>query len=154
MGAKGTMASGTCSMHPGAGGKTDAAAAAHMDCAVCSDEMACDDEVRGLNAHAQVVALRNGAMIVYTADTPETVRALQASVARHNEHILNSLATSSEASLCGGCKSFRGAMASGKFSRELVNVKNGAQVLLTSSDRAIVQRIHDVTGAQAARTKS
>jgi hypothetical protein len=44
-------------------------------------------------------------------------------------------------------------MASGKFSRELVNVKTGAQVLLTSNDREIVRRIHDMTGAQTARAK-
>jgi hypothetical protein len=151
-GAKSTMAAGTCTMH--GAGKPDAAAAAHMDCVVCSDETACDEDVRGLNAHEQVVALRNGAMIVYTADTPENVRALQAAIARHNERIVGALATNSDASLCGGCKSFRGAMASGKFSRELVNVKNGAQVLLTSNDPAIVTRIHGLTGAQAPRVKS
>ena len=142
-----TASAATCAMHG------NSAAAMH-GCAVCSDEATCDDDVRALNARAQVVPLRNGAMIVYTADTPENVRALQAALARHNETVLAALATNSEASLCGGCKLFRGAMASGKFSRELVNVKTGAQVLLTSSDHAIIQRIHDMAVNQAARTKS
>ncbi len=155
MSGKPAMAAGTCAMHAtaAAAGKGDVVAAAHGDCAVCADQAACEDDVRGLNAHAQVVALRNGAMIVYTAETPETVRALQAALARHNELVMGALAANGDANLCGGCKLFRGAMASGKFSRELVNVKTGAQVLLTSSDRAIVQRIHDMTSAPAARTK-
>jgi hypothetical protein len=141
-------------MQNGAGGKCDMAGMPASGCAVCSDAMACDDDVHNLNAHAQVVALRNGTMIVYTADTPENVRALQVALARHNEQTMNAFATNSDASLCSGCKTFRGAMASGKFSRELVNVKSGAQVLLTSTDRTIVRRIHDMTGAPASRTKS
>jgi hypothetical protein len=156
---KSAMAAGGCTMHgtAAAGGKCDMGAAAHGSCAVCTDETACDQELHGLNSRAQVVELRNGSMIVYTADTPETVRALQVSLARHNEQVLAALATNSDANLCTGCKTFRGAMASGKFSRELVNVKTGVQVLLTSNDRTIVQRIHELTGAQtppAARTKS
>lgn len=159
MAGKTAMAAGSCAAHgtAAAAGKCDMAAGAHGNCVVCTDETACDQELHGLNSRAQVVELRNGSMIVYTADTPENVRALQVSLARHNEQVLAALATNSEASLCAGCKTFRGAMASGKFSRELVNVKTGVQVLLTSNDRAIVQRIHDLTGAAAApaaRTKS
>ena len=156
MGGKSAMAAGNCAMHgtTAAGGKCDMAGATHGNCVVCTDETACDEELRGLNSHAQVVELRNGSMIVYTADTPENVRALQVSLARHNEQVMTALATNSDASLCGGCKSFRGAMASGKFSRELVNVKTGAQVLLTSNDPSIVQRIHDLTAAPVARIKS
>jgi hypothetical protein len=156
MGGKTAAAAGSCAMHAtaAAGGKADVAVAAHGDCVVCADQAACDEDVRVLNAHAQVVPLRNGSMIVYTAETPESVRALQAALARHNELVMAALAANGDASLCGGCKSFRGAMASGKFSRELVNVKSGVQVLLTSNDREIVQRIHDMTVAATARTKS
>jgi hypothetical protein len=155
-GGKSAKASGKCSVSgtAAASGKCEMSGAAHGDCTVCADESACDGELRGLNSRSQVVTLKNGAMVVYTTETAENVRALQAALARHNEHIMNALATDSEASLCGGCKSFRGAMASGKFSRELVNVKNGAQVLLTSNDRGIVERIHALTGASTARTKS
>jgi hypothetical protein len=156
MGGKTATAAATCAMHAtaAAGCKGDMAAAAHGDCVVCTDQAACAEDIHALSAHEQVVALRNGSMIVYTAETPESVRALQAALARHNELIMAALAANGDASLCGGCKSFRGAMASGKFSRELVNVKTGVQVLLTSNDREIVQRIHDMTAAAAARTKS
>jgi hypothetical protein len=155
-GGKSAMAAGNCPMHgtTAAGGKCDMAGAAHGACVVCTDETACDEELRGLSSHAQVVELRNGLMIVYTAETPENVRALQVSLARHNEQVMTALATNSDANLCGACKSFRGAMASGKFSRELVNVKTGAQVLLTSNDPTFVRRIHDLTGVPAPRTKS
>ena len=151
-------ASGCCGAHSAtataAGARCDMHANTKTACSVCTDESACDGDMHTAGAHAQVVALRNGAMIVYTAETPESVRALQAALARHNEVTMAALAANGGANLCGGCKSFRGAMASGKFSRELVNVKTGAQVLLTSSDREIVQRIHDMTVASAARTKS
>lgn len=121
----------------------------HGACAVCSDEATCGNDLRSSGVRSQVVALRNGAMLVYSADAPEGVRALQATVARFNDHIMNAY-NSGSATLCGGCKTFRGAMASGKFVRELVNVKNGCQVLLTSTDRSLVRRIHDMTGAQMA----
>ena len=143
-GAKGASASKGCDM-----------SGANAACAVCLDEATCANDLRMTGVRSQVVALRNGAMIVYTAENGESVRALQATVARYNEHIMNSYASSNGASLCGECKAFRGAMASGKFTRELVNVKNGCQILLTSSDRTIVHKIHDMTGAQvAARIRS
>jgi hypothetical protein len=148
----GAMVAGVGACGMGAAARADCAG--HADCSICSGETAWNDELRASGAHAQVVALRNGAMVVYTADTAEGVRALQAMLARHNEHVMSALAAGSDASLCGECKPFRGAMASGKFSREIVNVKNGCQVLLTSNDRAIVERIHGMTGAVAARTRS
>jgi hypothetical protein len=122
----------------------------HGNCAVCLDEVMCSNDLRASGVRAQVVALRNGAMIVYTADNAENVRSLQTTVARFNAHIMSAYGGSGEAALCGECKSFRGAMASGKYSRELVNVKNGCQILLTSPDRSIVRKIHDMTGAQVA----
>ncbi len=140
------------SVAPSANGKCDGSMAdTHMGCAVCSDGASCSEELHGVNAHTQVVALRNGAMIVYTADTPEGVRMLQSTLRRHNEAVMNALASTSEANLCSGCRVFRGAMASGKFTRELVNVKNGAQILVTSNDKSIVTRIHGLTGAQSAQ---
>jgi hypothetical protein len=151
---------GTCPFHSAtmvmaAGGKCDMKGASHHDdCAVCADQALCDNDLRAMGARSQVVALRNGAMIVYAADSPENVRALQAAMARHNERMMTALGTGSDASLCGECRTFRGAMASGKFTRELVNVKNGCQILLTSNDRTIVRRIHDMAGSQVAvRTK-
>lgn len=135
-------AGGAC----GAGGSM----AAHMDCAVCADQMGCDEDIRSTGAHTQVVALKNGAMIVYTANTPENVRALQATVARHNTTVVSVLNGQRDGKLCASCKPLRGAMQSGKLHRELVNVQRGAQVVITSSDRAMVRRIHDMTGAELA----
>jgi len=126
----------------------------HTDCTVCNDETACGNELRATGARAQVVALRNGAMITYTTETPGNVHALQSIMARYHEQIMNALASGSDATLCPSCRELRGAMQSGKFSRVIVNVKDGCQILLTSSDRDVVRHIHDMTGAQmAARTK-
>jgi hypothetical protein len=139
-----------------ANGHCEAKAMAHnADCSVCLDEATCDNDLRSAGVRSQVVSLRNGAMIVYTAESPAAVRSLQATVARYNDRIMSDYANGSDVKLCGECKAFRGAMASGKFTRELVNVHDGCQILLTSTDRSIVQRIHDMTNAQmAARVKS
>ena len=125
-------------------------ASAAMECAVCAEGASCDEDVNAAGAHRQVVALKNGAMLVYTADGPEGVRALQASVARHNATLMAVLAGQRAGKLCSHCKPLRGAMASGKLVREVVNVQRGAQIVITSTDRATVQRIHDMTGAQVA----
>lgn len=152
-----TAAAGsTCQMHgASAAGKCEmGAAGSHADCAVCADQSSCDEDVRATGAHTQVVALKNGAMIVYTTETPEGVRALQAAVARHNATVVASLNGKRDGQLCGECKGLRGAMASGKFTREIINVQHGVQVILTSNDRATIQRIRNMTGAQvAARVK-
>lgn len=127
--------------------------AVHANCAVCSDEMECDDDVRATGAHAQIVSLRNGAMIVYTLEGTENVRALQAAVARHNQGVVAAL--QGDAKLCGDCKKLRGALASGKLTREVINVERGCQLLITSSDRAIVQQVQACANAQvAARTST
>lgn len=139
-GASGAGAS--CGMH--------GTSAASMECAVCAEGASCDEDVNAAGAHRQVVALKNGAMLVYTADGPEGVRALQASVARHNATVMAVLAGQRPGKLCSHCKPLRGAMASGKLVREVVNVQRGAQIIITSTDRATVQRIHDMTGAQVA----
>lgn len=143
--AKAASADG-CSMHTMAGH-------AGMDCAVCADEMACDDDVKATGARAQVVPLRNGSMIVYMLDGDENVRGLQAAVARHNSRVVAAL--QGDAKLCTACKKLRGALASGKLVREVVNVERGCQVLITSSDRSIVEQVHRCTNAQvASRTKT
>jgi hypothetical protein len=140
-----------------ASGRCDVKAMAHnADCAVCLDEATCDNDLRGMGVRSQVLTLRNGAMIVYSAESPVAVRSLQATVARYNDRIMSEYSNNGDAKLCGECKAFRGAMASGKFTRELVNVRNGCQILLTSSDKHIVEKIHDMANAPAvaARVKS
>ncbi len=162
---KAMMASGACTAEMQAacsakGAKTASAAgcnmhsmAAHSECAVCSDEMACDDDVKATGARAQYVPLRNGTMIVYMLDDAQNVRGLQAAVARHNARVVAAL--QGDAKLCSACKKLRGALASGKLVREVVNVERGCQLLITSSDRSIVEQVHACSNAQvAARTKS
>ena len=57
--------------------------------------------------------------------------------------------------LCSDCKQLRGALASGKLTREIVNINSGCQVLVTSSDRAIVEKIHTISAnSMAVRIKS
>ena len=122
-----------------------------MDCASCEDWAMCESHIGTIGAKAQVVALKNGVMIVYTAETPEGVRAVQAAIARRGEGMKQSLESrKADAKLCGTCKQMRGALASGKLHREVVNVEKGAMDLLTSNDKSIVQMIHSMTGAQIA----
>src|SRR5262249_26902161 len=116
------------------------------DCAACGDWMEMDQAARAIGARSQVVALKNGAMIVYTADTPANVRALQALVARRNDKMVAALSGGSDAKLCDECKQLRGAMASGKLHREVVNVERGCMTLITSNDRGVVQKIRAMTG--------
>ena len=66
------------------------------------------------------------------------------------EDVMAVLAGQRAGKLCSHCKPLRGAMASGKLVREVVNVQRGAQIVITSTDRATVQRIHEMTGAQVA----
>lgn len=139
------MAAGTkCDSHG------NASAMAHGDCSACEDLAMCEEDVRATGARSKVVALKNGAMVVYTADTPENVRAVQTTVSRRNEQMLTAMKASTDGKLCGDCRSMRGAMASGKLHREVVNVESGCMTLITSTDRAIIQKIHSMTGAQMA----
>lgn len=144
---KATMAAGSsCNAHG------SAAMAAH-DCDACSDMAMCEGELSAAGARAQIVPLKNGVMYVYTAESPERVRQVQQAVARGNERARSVLAAGEKAKLCPECKQMRGAMASGKLQREVVNVETGALTLVTSNDKAMISRIHDIAGAPvAART--
>jgi hypothetical protein len=116
------------------------------ECSACDDWMQLDKDAHAIGARAQVVALKNGAMIVFTADTPAQVKSLQAMVAKRNERMTAAFAGSSEAKLCDDCKQLRGAIASGKLNREIINVERGVMALITSNDQAVVQRIRNMTG--------
>lgn len=142
-GASAAGASGGCMMN--------AAHAMAMDCSACEDWALCETQIDATGARSQVVALKNGVMIVYTAEGAEGVRAVQAAVARRGEGMKASVTSrKADAKLCPDCKQMRGALASGKLHREVVNVEKGAMDLLTSNDKAIVQKIHSMTGAQIA----
>ena len=116
------------------------------ECAACEDWLEMDKDARAIGARSQVVALKNGAMIVFTADTPAQVKQLQAMVAKRNERMTAAYSGASDAKLCEDCKQLRGAIASGKLNREVVNVERGVMALVTSNDHAVVQRIRNMTG--------
>ena len=140
--ASSTMAAGMkCSAHTNA--------VVH-DCSACEDWVACEQEVRALGARAQVVSLKNGAMIVYTVDSPADVKTLQRVIAQRHEKMVGAFAGTSGKVLCDECKSLRGAMASGKLHREVVNVERGCMTLITSNDRDVVSKIRSMTGQPVA----
>ena len=134
----------------GATSATVAAKHAATDCSACHDWTTCESDVRAIGARSQVVALKNGAMIVYTTDAPTDVKALQAMVAKRHEKLLTVLAAGGSQKLCPDCRSLRGAIASGKLHREVVNVERGCMTLLTSNDQDIVRRIRNMTGQPVA----
>ena len=136
-----------------AGAGMKCAAHAHAvahDCSACEDWTACEQEVAALGARAQVVSLKNGAMIVYTADSPANVKSLQTAIAKRHEKMLNSLSATNGKILCPECKALRGAVASGKLHREVVNVERGCMTLLTSNDKLVVEKIRTMTSQPVA----
>jgi hypothetical protein len=106
----------------------------------------CDGEVKSLGATVQIVPLKNGVMYVYTAADPKNVHAVQASMGRRNDRMAGILAAGEKAHLCNSCKSVRGAIASGKLNRELVNIEGGCLTLMTSNDAATVAKIYNLAG--------
>ena len=141
-GAKGaTFAAGTSGMQCAG----HANGVAH-NCVACDEWMEIEQGARAIGARAQVVAIKNGAMIVYTADAPANVRALQALVAKCSDQMTAAFTGGSNAKLCDDCKPLRGAMASGKLNREIVNVERGCMALITSNDQGVVQKIRTMTG--------
>jgi hypothetical protein len=131
----------TCSAHMNA--------MAH-DCSACQDWADCEQAVHALGAKTQVVSLKNGAMIVYTADSKSDIKALQSLVSKRNDTMVAALSAGSDKKLCDECKQLRGAMASGKLHRDVVNGERGCMTLSTSNDRDVVQRIRTMTGQPVA----
>ena len=115
------------------------------NCDACSDMTKCRDELKALGTQFQVVPLKNGVMYVYTADEARNVRTVQAAVARRTERI-NLLASTENAHLCPDCKQMRGAMASGKLTREIVNIEGGSISMVTSKDPAMVAKLYAMAG--------
>jgi hypothetical protein len=132
-------AGGQCSGHTST---SSTARMMHPDCDACADMADCEAELQGSGTRVQLVPLKNGVMFVYTAASAGKVSALQSSLARRTER-LNQLASAGEkAHLCNECKAMRGAMASGKLNREVVNIEGGALTLMTSNDPAMVSKIY------------
>jgi hypothetical protein len=145
-------AAGTCSGH---GMTTTAARSSHGDCDACEDMAGCEQEIESAGANTQVVPLKNGVMFVYTADSPSSVHAVQAAMARRNDRMVQFAAAGDKAHLCSSCKEMRGATASGKLSREVVNIEGGCLTLVTSNEPSLVAKIHAMAGiTTASRVKS
>ena len=131
-----------------------ATASSHIDCDACADMVGCAEQINSVGASSQVVPLKNGVMFVYTADSPGKVRAVQAALARRSERMAAMTAAGDKTHLCSECKAMRGAAASGKLTREVVNIEGGCLTLMTSNDPHIVAKIHSMAGVQtASRTK-
>ncbi len=144
-GAKGAKASSAMAAGSACGGHGMASVAAvsgHADCDACVDMADCSGALDAAGAHRQAVRLKNGVMYVYTADSPRSVSAVQAAVAQRAERMARFASAGEKTRLCAECKALRGAMASGKLNREVVNIEGGSLTLLTSSDPKVVEKIH------------
>jgi len=151
----GASASSGCPGHDAA-----AASYAHGDidcvnCESCAGMSNCEKDLQAVNAVTQVVRLKNGVMYVYTANSPAGVRTVQAALARRGEQWGKLAAAGDRVKLCPPCKVMRGASASGKLSRETVNIEGGCLTLMTSSDPSVVQKLYAMAGlSSGSRSKS
>jgi hypothetical protein len=136
-----TMAAGECPGHE-ANGKS---AMAFGNCDACADMAMCDKELIEAGTRTQVVPLKNGVMFVYTAENRGRVTAVQSALARRTERLNQLMTAGDKARLCAECKSMRGAMASGRLTREVINIEGGALTLVTSDDPAMVAKIKAMT---------
>jgi hypothetical protein len=151
-GANAAVEAGSCS---GWGVARMASKYAHGDCDACADMLSCDQELSAAGARTQVVPLKNGVMFVYTAESPGAVNAVQSAMSRRSERLAQFQRAGEKAHLCAECKTMRGAMASGKLLREVVNIEGGALTLMTSDDPKIVAKIHGLMDTRTAvRIKS
>ncbi len=139
----------------GEGMTTAAGRAVHENCDACADMASCNEQLQSVGATMQVVPIKNGVMYVYTASSPGGVRAVQAAMARRNDRMHQMASAGETVKLCAECKAMRGAAASGKLVREVVNIEGGVLTMMTSSDASVVSRIHQLAGIQTAvRVKS
>ena len=147
-----TMAAGMIAMP--AGGPTcnghgmaqSTGSTAHADCDACADLSACEEKLHEAGTQIQVVPLKNGVMFVYTTDTPAHVRSIQAALARRTERLTELAVAGDKAKLCPECKNVRGAIASGKLTRETVNIEGGCLTLMTSNDPGMVTKLRAMAG--------
>jgi hypothetical protein len=125
----------------------------HTDCDGCSDMAHTEQEIMNAGGHVQIVQLKNGVMYMYTAESSAGVRAVQAAVGHRNEHLAAWTTAGDHVHLCDECKTMRGAAASGKLTREVVNIEGGCLTLVTSTDPGIVVKLHAMAQAAGARSK-
>jgi hypothetical protein len=137
----------SCSAHA-----SGASAMAH-GCDACDDMMTTGEQLRGLGTQIQALPLKNGVMFVYTTDAPTNVRVVQTAMARRNDRLVAIAASGDKATLCSECKTLRGALASGKLKREIVNIEGGCMTIMTSTDPSMVSKLQGLAGLHSARTR-
>jgi hypothetical protein len=125
----------------------------HTNCDGCSDMAHTEQEIMNAGGRVQIVQLKNGVMYMYTAESSAGVRAVQAAVGHRNEHLTAWTTAGDHVHLCDQCKTMRGAAASGKLTREVVNIEGGCLTLVTSTDPGIVAKLHSMAQAAGARSK-
>ncbi|MBI1798253.1 MAG: hypothetical protein HYR73_01035 [Candidatus Eisenbacteria bacterium] len=126
----------------------------HGACAGCADTARCEQDISGAGGRVQIVPLKNGVLYVYTAESSAGVRAVQAAISHRNERLAAWTAAGDHVHLCSECKAMRGAAASGKLNREVINIEGGCLTLMTSSDPAIVAKLHEIAAITSARSKT
>lgn len=124
------------------------------NCDACAEMVTCSNEMSANNGLTQIVPLRNGVMFVYTTDTPAHVRAVQNAVARRGDRLVSLAQSGDRAQLCPECRNARGAIASGKLTRETVNIEGGCMTLVTSTDPALVAKLRAMAAVSNGRNKS
>jgi hypothetical protein len=142
------LAGSSCGVSKSSAGHT----ASKTGCAICDEYASCDEKLTVAGAVTQVVPLKNGVMFVYTASAENKTHAVQAAVHRRNDRIAEISTAGSEVPLCDGCKSMRGAMASGKLRREVVNIEGGSLTLVTSEDATVVRALQEYSGLKSVKS--
>lgn len=125
-----------------------------VDCDACADMAACQSDISEAGGKVQVVTLKNGLMYMYSADSSPRVRAVQAAVHRHADRLAALSASADKARLCSACREMRGAAASGKLTREVVNVETGCLMLMTSNDQRVVSRLYALAGVSGGASRA
>ena len=141
---KSAVAAGSGASCGGRGMMATADRGVHHDCDACNDMADCDGELKASGAMTQVVKLKNGIMYVYTTQDPGKARMVQTAVNKRYERLKAMNTAGEKTKLCPECKTMRGAMASGKLTREVVTIDGGCMTLVTSSDRTIVAKLHSM----------
>ncbi len=131
---------------PGCSTPKGSSGVVHSDCEACASWISCLTDLEAAGASMQVVKLKNGVMYVCMADTPARVRAVRAALARRHDRLKALMAEGDRVRLCPECRVMRGAAASGKLSRELINIDGGCITVTTSSDPPVVEKIHFMAG--------
>lgn len=153
-GAAATAGNASKSLCSGEGLANLAGSGAHADCDACGDMVKCAEEISAAGGRAQMVPLKNGMMFVYTAESAAGIRAIKQAVSERSQRLATYSSAGGGTHLCPQCKAMRGAVASGKLTREVVSIEGGCLTLMTSNDPTIIAQLHAMSGMTAARTKS